>query len=57
MKHSDIIDVIIRDNQLILSDQLISLLNAKAGDRITIGYAEKDGRATLKEKLIKCWKS
>ena len=43
MKHSDIIDVIIRDNQLILSDQLIALLNAKAGDRITIGYAEKDG--------------
>ena len=47
MKHSDIIDVIIRDNQLILSDQLISLLNAKAGDRITIGYAEKDGKIEL----------
>lgn len=41
--HSDIIDVIVKDNKLILSDQLITTLGAKSGDRINIGYIDKDG--------------
>ena len=42
-KHSEIIDVIIRNNKLLLSDNIIELLSAKPGDRINIGYIEKDG--------------
>lgn len=42
-EHSDIIDVIVKDNKLILSDQLIDTLNAKPGDRINIGYIDKNG--------------
>lgn len=43
-KHPDIIDVIIRDTQLIFSDQLIEWLSAKPGDKISIGYIEKDDK-------------
>lgn len=42
-KKSEIIDVIMKDNYLILSDNLITLLEAKAGDRISIGYIESNG--------------
>jgi hypothetical protein len=45
-KHPDIIDVIIRDNQLVFSDQLIEWLSAKQGDKISIGYIEKDDKLT-----------
>lgn len=45
-KHLDIIDVIIRDTQLILSDQLIELLQAQAGDKIEIGYIELNDKLT-----------
>ena len=43
-KHPDIIDVIIRDTQLVFSDQLIEWLSAKPGDKISIGYIEKDDK-------------
>jgi len=45
-KHPDIIDVIIRDTQLVLSDQLVEWLGAKPGDKISIGYIEKDDKLT-----------
>lgn len=45
-KQSDIIDVIMKENTLVFSDQLITTLNAKIGDRISIGYIEKDGNLT-----------
>jgi len=43
-KHPDIIDIIIRDTQLVFSDQLIEWLSAKPGDKISIGYIEKDDK-------------
>ncbi len=43
-KHSEIIDVIIQDNKLLLSEQLIEMLSAKPGDRINIGYSNRDGK-------------
>ena len=42
-KHSDIIDVIMQDSNLVLDSALIVKIGAKAGDRIVIGYIEKDG--------------
>jgi hypothetical protein len=45
-KHPDIIDIIIRDTQLVLSDQLVEWLSAKPGDKISIGYIEKDDKLT-----------
>ena len=45
-KHPDIIDAIIRDTQLVFSDQLIEWLSAKAGDRISIGYIDKNDKLT-----------
>ena len=45
-KHPDIIDIIIRDTQLVFSDQLIEWLSAKPGDKISIGYIEKDDKLT-----------
>lgn len=45
-KHPDIIDLIIRDNMAVLSDQLVEWLNAKPGDKISIGYIEQN------EKLV-----
>ena len=42
-KHSDIIDVIMQDSNLVLDSALIVKIGAKAGDRIVIGYVEKDG--------------
>ena len=43
-KHPDIIDVIIRDTQLVFSDQLIEMLKAKPGDKISIGYIEQNDK-------------
>lgn len=45
-KNSELIDVIMKENILIFSDDLITLLNAKVGDRINIGYIEKDDKLT-----------
>jgi len=42
-KHSDIIDVKVQDSNLLLDPAFIAKLGAKAGDRITIGFIEKDG--------------
>lgn len=42
-KHPDIIDVIMKESSLILDSGLIQKLNAKPGDRIVIGYIQKDG--------------
>lgn len=41
-KKSDIIDITMKDATLVLSDQLLDLLAAKAGDKLSIGYIEKD---------------
>ena len=45
-KHPDIIDVIMKESSLILDSGLIQKLNAKPGDRIVIGYIQKDGILT-----------
>lgn len=45
-KHSDIIDVIMQDSNLVLNSAFVAKLGAKAGDRITIRYIEKDGIMT-----------
>lgn len=45
-KHPDIIDVIMKESSLILDSGLIEKLNAKPGDRIVIGYIQKDGILT-----------
>lgn len=37
-------DLILNENKLILSDNLIKLLNAKEKDRLDIGYVEIDGK-------------
>ena len=42
-KHPDVIDVIMKESSLILDSGLIQKLNAKPGDRIVIGYIQKDG--------------
>ena len=42
-KHSDVIDLLLKDNKLILDPSLIEKLKAKPGDRIEIGYRERDG--------------
>lgn len=42
-KHSDIIDVKMQDSNLLLDSAFIDKLGAKPGDRIVIGYIEKDG--------------
>lgn len=45
-KHPDVIDVIMKESSLILDSGLIKKLNAKPGDRIVIGYIQKDGILT-----------
>lgn len=45
-KHPDIIDVIMKESSLVLDSGLIQKLNAKPGDRIVIGYIQKDGILT-----------
>lgn len=45
-KHPDVIDVIMKGSSLILDSGLIQKLNAKPGDRIVIGYIQKDGILT-----------
>lgn len=45
-KHPDVIDVIMKESSLILDSGLIQKLNAKPGDRIVIGYIQKDGILT-----------
>ena len=45
-KHPDIIDVIMKESSLLLDSGLIQKLNAKPGDRIVIGYIQKDGILT-----------
>lgn len=42
-EHSDIIDVQMLDSSLILDPALLVKIGAVAGDRIVIGYIEKDG--------------
>lgn len=46
IKHPDVIDVIMKESSLILDSGLIQKLNAKPGDRIVIGYIQKDGILT-----------
>ena len=43
-KNSDIIDVKVQDSNLLLDSAFISKLGAVPGDRIMIGYIEKDGK-------------
>lgn len=43
-KRSDIISVILKETSLILDPSLITLLNANPGDRIAIGYTDKEGK-------------
>ena len=45
-KYPDVIDVIMKGSSLILDSGLIQKLNAKPGDRIVIGYIQKDGILT-----------
>ena len=45
-RHPDVIDVIMKESSLILDSGLIQKLNAKPGDRIVIGYIQKDGILT-----------
>ena len=42
-KNSDIIDVKVQDSNLLLDSAFVSKLGATPGDRIVIGYIEKDG--------------
>ena len=42
-KHSEIVDLLLKDNKLILDPSLVNKLKAKPGDRIEIGYRERDG--------------
>lgn len=42
-KRDDIIDIIMTETTLILSDRLISLLGASPGDGIIIGFTDKEG--------------
>ena len=43
-KNSDIIDVKVQDSNLLLDSAFISKLGAAPGDRIMIGYIEKEGK-------------
>lgn len=43
MNNLEFNDVIIKDNKLILSDNLLLLLSAKTNDRINIGYIDIKG--------------
>jgi hypothetical protein len=42
-KNSDIIDVKVQDSNLLLDSAFVSKLGATPGDRIVIGYIEKEG--------------
>ena len=42
-EHSDVIDLLLKENKLILDSSLVEKLGAKPGDRIDIGYIERDG--------------
>ena len=42
-KRDDIIDIIMTETTLILSDRLVSLLGASPGDGIIIGFTDKEG--------------
>lgn len=42
-QRSEIIDVIMKESNLVLDSGLITKLGAAPGDRIEIGYMEKDG--------------
>lgn len=42
-KHSEIVDLLLKDNKLILDSSLVNKLKAEPGDRIEIGYRERDG--------------
>ena len=42
-KHSEIVDLLLKDNKLILDSSLVKKLKAEPGDRIEIGYRERDG--------------
>ena len=42
-KHSEIVDLLLKDNKLILDPSLVNKLKAGPGDRIEIGYRERDG--------------
>lgn len=42
-KHSEIVDLLLKDNKLILDPSLVNKLKAEPGDRIEIGYRERDG--------------
>lgn len=44
LKHPDIVDVAIKDTQLVFSDQLLEWLSAQPGDKISIGYIERDDK-------------
>ena len=43
-KRSDIIDVVMTETTLVLSDRLVALLGASPGDGIVIGFSDKDGK-------------
>lgn len=43
-RRPDIIDVIIRDNQLVFSDQILEWLSVEPGDKISIGYTDKNDK-------------
>ena len=45
-RRDEIIDIIMTETTLILSDRLISLLKASPGDKITIGYIDLNGTLT-----------
>ena len=42
-KHSEIVDLLLKDNKLILDPSLVNKLKAEPGDRIEIGYRERNG--------------
>ena len=42
-KHSEIVDLLLKDNKLILDPSLVNKLKAEPGDRSEIGYRERDG--------------
>ena len=49
MPHRDeIIDIIMTETTLILSDRLVALLGASPGDGIVIGFSDKDGKLIWK---------
>jgi len=42
-KHSEIPDLLLKENSLLLDSSLITKLNANPGDKISIGFIERDG--------------